>query len=64
MKCGVPQGSSLGPLLFILYKNEMCDVSKLLHIIIFADDTNMFYSATNIDYVTNVVNNELKQLSL
>ena len=42
----------------------MCDVSKLLHIILFADDTNMFYSASNIDDVTDVVNNELKQLSL
>ena len=42
IKCGVPQGSILGPLLFILYINDMCDVSKLLHIILFADDTNIF----------------------
>ena len=42
----------------------MCDVSKLLLIIIFADDTKIFYSASNIDDVTNVVNNELKQLGL
>ena len=41
-----------------------CDVSKLLHIIVFADDTKIFYSASNIDDVTNVVNNELKQLDL
>ena len=64
IKCGVPQGSILGPLLFILYINDMCDVSKQLHIILFADDTNFFYSASNIDDVTNVVNNELKQLGL
>ena len=41
----------------------MRDVSKLLHIILFADD-NTFYSASNIDHVTNIVNNELKQLGL
>ena len=64
IKCGILQGSILGPLLFILYINDMCDVSKVLHIILFADDTDMFYSASNIDDVTNVVNNELKQLGL
>ena len=64
IKCGVPQGSILGPILFILNINDMCEVSKLLHIILFADDTKLFYSASNIDDVTNVVNNELKQLSL
>ena len=64
IKCGVPQRSILGPLLLILYINDMCDVSKLLHIIIFADDTEIFYSASNIDDVVNVVSNELKQLGL
>ena len=42
----------------------MCDVSKLLHTILFADDIKKIYSASNIDEVTNVVNNELKQLGL
>ena len=42
----------------------MCDVSKLLHIILFADDTKKINLASNIDDVTNVVNNELKQLGL
>ena len=42
IKCGVPQGSILGPVLFILYINDMCEVSKLLNIILFADDTSIF----------------------
>ena len=46
--CGVPQGSILGPILFILYINDMCNVSTLLKPILFADDTNLFYSGKDI----------------
>ena len=64
IKCGVPQGSILGPVLFILYINDMCEVSTLLNIILFADDTSIFYSTRNIVDITCTVNNELEKLDI
>ena len=39
---GIPQGSTLGPLLFLLYINDLPNCSSKLSFRIFADDTNMF----------------------
>ncbi len=62
--CGVPQGSILGPILFILYINDMCNVSTLLKPILFADDTNLFYSGKDIDELCSVVSMELDKLCI
>ena len=62
MLCGVLQGSILGSILFILYINDMCNVSTLLKPILLADDTNLFCSGKDIKELCSVVSIELDKL--
>ena len=64
ISCGVPQGSILGPKLFILYINDICNVSKLLQFVLFADDTNIFCSDVNILDLCKNVSLELDKLNI
>ena len=64
VKCGVPQGSILGPLLFILYMNDICSVSKLLFTLLYADDTCVLLSGKDLDDLIAVLNVELISLSV
>jgi hypothetical protein len=56
-------GSILGPLFFLLYINDICNVSQLIDIVVFADDTNRFFFHKESQYVINTLNRETEKLS-
>ena len=63
IKCGVPQGSILGPLLFILSVNDICNVSPILFKILYADDTCVLISGNHLNNLIKMLNIELISLN-
>ena len=60
--CGVPQGSILGPLLFLIYVNDLANASEIVFSILFADDTNMFLSGKDPNLLVKIMNQEMENV--
>ena len=60
--CGVPQGSILGPVLFLLYINDLPNSNLLSHVRMYADDTNLTFASKNPEELISSLTKDLGNL--
>ena len=62
ISCGVPQGSILGPVLFLLYFNDFSKTLFKPEVLMFADDTVVFYAGKSAEEIESMLNSELEDI--